>query len=79
MIGFKLKERRVPRHDYRILNEEGGLIGRVTSGTMSPSLEYPIGMGYVETKYAMPGTVIQIEINNKLFAAEIVKIPFVQL
>ncbi|HMY84896.1 MAG: glycine cleavage system aminomethyltransferase GcvT [Saprospiraceae bacterium] len=79
LIGFKLKERRVPRHDYRILNEEGGLIGRVTSGTMSPSLEYPIGMGYVETKYAMPGTVIQIEINNKLFAAEIVKIPFVQL
>ncbi len=79
LIGFKLNDRRVPRHDYRILNEEGNQIGRVTSGTMSPSLEYPIGMGYVEAAYAKPGTTIQIEINNKLFAAEIVKIPFVQL
>lgn len=79
LVGFRLNDRRVPRHGYRILSADGQEIGHVTSGTMSPILEYPIGMGYVSTEYSKAGSQIFIEINNKLFEATAVKIPFVQV
>lgn len=79
LVGFKLNDRRVPRHGYKIKSEDGGEIGVVTSGTMSPILEYPIGMGYVQTANSKPGSKIFIDINNKLFEATVVKVPFVQI
>jgi len=79
LIGYELKDRRVPRHGYRILTADGEEIGVVTSGTMSPSLGYPIGLGYVKTTHSKPGSQINIEINNKLFEATIVKLPIIQL
>src|SRR5690554_7437430 len=47
LVGFELIDKGVPRQGYPILNAEGEEIGRVTSGTMSPSLNKAIGMGYV--------------------------------
>lgn len=79
LVGFRLNDRRVPRHNYRVLSADGHEVGHVTSGTMSPILEYPIGMGYVSTEYSKAGSEIFIEINNKLFGATVVKIPFVQI
>lgn len=76
LIGFKINDRRVPRHDYQIQNEEGEVIGKVTSGTQSPSLGYPIGMGYVKNDYRKSGTKIMINTGRKLLEAEVVKLPF---
>ena len=76
LVGFKLAERRVPRHGYTITDAEGSPIGEVTSGTQSPSLEIPIGMGYVKKEFASPGTEIRISVGKKLLKATIVKTPF---
>jgi aminomethyltransferase len=78
LVGFEMEEKRVPRHDYRIFSTEGKDIGIVTSGTMSPSLGKPIGMGYVLKEYASEGTQIQIEVGKKLMSASVVKIPFLK-
>ena len=77
LVGFELTERGVPRHGYRLADAEGRAIGSVTSGTMSPTLKKGIGMGYVETAYAEPGTPIAVVIREKPVAARIVKLPFI--
>jgi aminomethyltransferase len=76
LVGFEVTDRRVPRHDYPIEDMDGNEIGIVTSGTMSPSLEKPIGMGYVPTEFAAVGTEIQIVARKKRLAAKVVKPPF---
>lgn len=78
LVGFTLSDRRVPRHGYIIKNESGEEIGVVTSGTLSPSLEYPIGMGYVTNEYSQPGSVIHIDLGKKTIEAKIVKVPFIK-
>jgi aminomethyltransferase len=77
LVGFRLTERGIPRHNYLIANSEGAIIGHVTSGTMSPMLKEGIGMGYVESSYATPGTEIAIIIREKPVKAVVVKPPFV--
>jgi len=77
LVGFKLKDKGIARHGYDIVDENGKKIGFVTSGTMSPSLKEPIGMGYVSSEYANPGNEIFIQIRKKQIPAEIVKMPFV--
>lgn len=78
LVGFTLNERRVPRHGYAILNSEGTHIGVVTSGTSSPTLDIPIGMGYVATENAKLGSIIFIDFGTKKLEATIVKTPFVK-
>ncbi|MEQ8574968.1 MAG: glycine cleavage system aminomethyltransferase GcvT, partial [Fulvivirga sp.] len=56
LVGFKMIDRGIPRHDYEIHDANGNNIGRVTSGTQSPVLSQGIGMGYVNTEFAAPGT-----------------------
>ncbi len=76
LVGFEMIDRRIPRYDYQIRNEKGEVIGKVTSGTQSPSLGKAIGMGYVKTDYKNPGTKIFIEMRNKTMPAEVMKLPF---
>ena len=76
LVAFEVTDRRVPRHDYPIEDMDGNEIGIVTSGTMSPSCEKPIGMGYVPVDFAKPNTEIQIVARKKRLAAKIVKLPF---
>jgi aminomethyltransferase len=76
LVAFILEDRRVPRHDYPILNLNGEVVGKVTSGTMSPSLNYPIGMGYIDLAEAKIGNNIQISMGNKSLPGKIVKLPF---
>lgn len=78
LIGFELIDRGIARQHYPILDASGKTIGRVTSGTMSPSLKKPIGMGYVHTPYNKTGTEIFVEIRGKTLKAKIVKRPFWQ-
>jgi aminomethyltransferase len=74
--GFEMVDKGIPRQHYEICDENGKAIGEVTSGTMSPSLKIPIGMGYVETAHASMGNHLYIKIREKLLKAVIVKIPF---
>lgn len=76
LVAFEMVERGIPRHDYPILDADGNSIGRVTSGTMSPSMNIGIGLGYVEVAHKAVDTEINIEIRNKSVKAKIVKLPF---
>jgi aminomethyltransferase len=77
LVGFEMIDKGIARHDYEIVDELGAVIGKVTSGTQSPSLGKAIGMGYVETSKAVQGQSIFIHIRNQKLKAVIVKIPFV--
>lgn len=75
LVGFTLKDKILARHGYKIsYNDE--IIGEVTSGTFSPSLQKGIGMGYVKLNYKDPGTSIAILAKDRLTLATIVKFPF---
>jgi aminomethyltransferase len=78
LVGFEMQEQGIPRAHYEITNEQGGLIGEVTSGTQSPTLGKGIGLGYVPAAMSQPGQEIYIKIRNKLLRAKIVKLPFVK-
>ena len=77
LVGFKLIDRGIPRHEYKLADLEGNEIGVVTSGTMSPCLKVGVGMGYVKSEYAKVGTQIAVVIRERLIKAEVVKLPFV--
>ncbi|RFZ92978.1 glycine cleavage system aminomethyltransferase GcvT [Mucilaginibacter conchicola] len=76
LIGFEMIDRGIPRHDYAIVDADGNNIGKVTSGTQSPSLQKAIGLGYVETAFAKEGTEIYISIRDNKVKAKVVKPPF---
>tara|TARA_Y200000002_G_scaffold129628_1_gene106791 strand:- start:589 stop:1671 length:1083 start_codon:yes stop_codon:yes gene_type:complete len=75
-VGFEMLDRGIARNGYTILNENDEEIGFVTSGTMSPSLQKSIGMGYVNSEYAKSDTKLYIQIRNKKLKAQVVKLPF---
>ena len=77
LSGMISTEKVFPRHGYEI-NSNGNKIGNVTSGTVSPVLEKPIALGYLETSYSSPGTKIEISIREKKVPGEVVKLPFVE-
>ncbi|TND09088.1 MAG: aminomethyltransferase [Bacteroidetes bacterium] len=76
LVGFEMIDRGIPRHDYEIADAAGNIIGKVTSGTQSPSLQKGIGMGYVQTTFSKPETEIFIKIRDKALKAKVAKIPF---
>jgi len=76
LIGFELTERGIPRQGYDIVDVKGEKIGLVTSGTMSPSLNKGIGLGYVTVENSKPDTEIFIQIRKNKVAAQVVKPPF---
>ena len=78
LVGFTMIDRGIPRHDYEIHNADGAVIGKVTSGTMSPSLKQGIGMGYVQKAYAAAETEIFISIRDKAVKASVTKVPFLK-
>jgi aminomethyltransferase len=71
-VGVTLLERAIPRFDYPIL--EGGYI---TSGTLSPSLDKPIGIAFVPPEYAVPGKKVRVQIRKKVVEGLVVSLPFV--
>ena len=76
LVGFEMIDRGIPRHDYQIVDAQSEVIGKVTSGTQSPSLQKAIGMGYVAKEFAKEGTEIFVEIRNAKIKAKVVKFPF---
>jgi aminomethyltransferase len=77
LVGFKMIDKGIPRHDYPINDSSGKNIGKVTSGTMSPVLGVGIGMGYVASAHAQPGTEVFVEVRGKNLKAQVQKVPFV--
>ncbi len=75
LVGIKLKETGIPRQGYMIY-KNGKVIGYFTSGTMSPTLNIPIGMGYVRIENSAVGEPVDVEIRGKMVKAEIVSLPF---
>jgi aminomethyltransferase len=76
LVGFEMIDRGIPRHDYEICDASGKVIGKVTSGTQSPSLQKAIGLGYVQSDFAKEDTEIFINIRENLVKAQVVKFPF---
>ncbi|TBV26528.1 glycine cleavage system aminomethyltransferase GcvT [Meridianimaribacter sp. CL38] len=76
LVAFELDERGIPRQGYDIVDSQGKIIGNVTSGTMSPSLNKGIGLGYVPTVFADAGSKINIQIRKNAVPATVVKLPF---
>jgi len=74
--GFEMIDRGIPRQHYEICDENGNVIGEVTSGTMAPSVGKGIGLGYVKSGYTKFESEIYIRIRNKLLKAKIVRLPF---
>ncbi len=77
LIGFKMIDKGIPRHDYPLISFDNIEIGRVTSGTMSPSLSEPIGIGYVKKDWAAEGKEFFVQIRGRNARAHVVKTPFV--
>jgi aminomethyltransferase len=76
LVGFQLVDKGIPRHDYEICDAQGNNIGIVTSGTMSPSLQISIGMGYVPAAFSALDSEIYVKVREKLLKAKVVKLPF---
>jgi len=76
LVAFEMIDRGIPRHDYPILDAAGTVIGKVTSGTMSPSMKLGIGLGYVTIENSKLESEIFIEIREKGVKAQVVKLPF---
>lgn len=76
LVAFELTERGVPRHDYEITDKNGNVIGKVTSGTMSPSMNKGIGLGYVPVEHSAIDSDIFIRIRKNDVPAKVVKLPF---
>ena len=76
LVAFEMIDRGIPRHDYPILDAVGTVIGKVTSGTMSPSMKLGIGLGYVTIENSKLESEIFIEIREKGVKAQVVKLPF---
>jgi aminomethyltransferase len=76
LVAFEMIERGIPRHDYEIHDENNNVIGKVTSGTMSPSLKLGIGLGYVTIDNSKVDSEIFISIRDKGIKAKVVKLPF---
>ena len=73
---FELVDKGIPRQGYEIVNVGNEVIGKVTSGTISPVLKVGIGMGYVKPEFAKPGTEIYIKVRNRNLKANVIKAPF---
>lgn len=78
LVGFEMIDRGIARHDYEIVDIDGNIIGRVTSGTQSPTLKKSIGLGYIDSSFTKEGSEIYINIRNQKVKAVVKKAPFVK-
>ena len=77
LVGIRVLDRRVARHGHTIVDEDGQKIGEITSGSQSPTLGYPIALGYVPFAKRKPGTKLLVDVGGgKTVAAEVARLPF---
>ena len=78
LVGLELIDKGIARKDYPIVNENQNEIGIVTSGTMSPTLNKAIAMGYVTRELSEIGSKVFIKVRKKSIKAKVVSLPFVK-
>lgn len=78
LVGFKMVDKGIPRHDYIIKDDKSNVIGKVTSGTISPVLGTGIGLGYVSSGCSTPEKEIYIDVRGKNLKAIVQKTPFIK-
>jgi aminomethyltransferase len=78
LIGFQLLDKGIPRQGYSLFSFDNSEIGKVTSGTLSPSLNEPIGIAYVNSQWSAEGSEFWVDIRGRKAKARVVKTPFVQ-
>ena len=76
LVGFQMVDKGIARQGYELTDDQGQVIGHVTSGSISPSTKIGIGLGYVQTAFAQPGTEIFVSIRNRRLKAVVAKPPF---
>lgn len=76
LIAFEMNKRGIPRQGYDIVDAYGKKIGRVTSGTMSPSLGKGIGLGYIQKAFTKRDTEIFVQVRKKQISAKVIRLPF---
>ncbi|NOT75907.1 MAG: glycine cleavage system aminomethyltransferase GcvT [Cyclobacteriaceae bacterium] len=77
LVGFKMIDKGIPRHDYPIKDATGNVIGKVTSGTISPVLGIGVGLGYVTIENSKVGSEIFIDVRGKGLKASVAKLPMI--
>ncbi|XOV93259.1 MAG: glycine cleavage system aminomethyltransferase GcvT [Bacteroidota bacterium] len=77
LVGLEIVDKGIPRHGYRITDEEGNIMGLITSGSISPVTNKGIALGYIKSGLHKPGTEVYIEIRNKSIKSKVVKAPFI--
>jgi aminomethyltransferase len=77
LVAMISDEKTFPRHGYDIVSG-GNKVGTITSGTVSPVLEKPIALGYLDKPFNAPGSEIAFKIRDKEFPARVTKLPFVK-
>jgi len=77
LVGFEMIDKGIPRHGYEIKNQDGQVIGVITSGTQSPSLNKAIGMGYLQSDHSTLDAIVYIQVRDKQLKAKVVKVPFI--
>jgi len=75
LVGLQMQGRNIARHDYPILHQ-GEIVGKVTSGTLAPTLNQPIALAYVPIALSRAGQELEVEIRGKAYPAIVVKKPF---
>lgn len=75
LVGLQMQGRNIARHAYQVLHE-GKIVGEITSGTLSPTLGYPIALAYVPTELSSVGQTLNVDIRGKTYPAVVVKRPF---
>ena len=76
LLPLVLKDRAIPRADYKIFDDNNKEIGFITSGAMSPSLGYGIALAYVDLPYAKDLNSFNVKIRNNTFTMDKAKLPF---
>ena len=76
LVGFEVQGRGIARQGHAVLSPQGEALGAVTSGTWSPTFEKALGMAYVPTALAAPGTPLAIDVRGKSLPAVVVELPF---
>ncbi len=75
LVGLQMQGRNIARHDYLVFHA-GKPVGKITSGTLAPTLQRAIALAYVPTDLAKVGQTVEVEIRGKLYPATVVKKPF---
>jgi aminomethyltransferase len=78
LVGFELLDRGIPRHGHNVVDAAGNVVGVVTSGTQSPTLQKPIGMAYVPNASAAEGSEVLVDVRGKVLKGRVVKLPFLK-